>query len=618
MPLKRVAAQLAGLPRQTKKALFFVHDVALAGLAFAVTVLLFMPGVAMDGLTLLLLLAVTAAVVFGFRLPWLKLGAFDATAVVRLAMVAALTAAAMALIALLRGGPVLASLWLLFGVVFFGLLVLARVVVLQVLNRLTLDRGLKRVAIYGAGTAGIQLAATLHRSTDARPVGFIDDNPNLHRLVIGGLPVGSPRDLESLQRKWGFEEIWLSIPSLTGPRRDEILASIQEQGFKVRATPSLMDLLMRPAAESPNEVTPLDLLGRESVALDHPDIARTYLGKTVMVTGAGGSIGSELCRQLAMGKVATLILFEHSEFALYTIERELLERADCRNVRIVTRLGSVADRVRLRQVLNETRPDVILHAAAYKHVPIIEANELEGARNNILGTRNVVDAARAAGVARMILISTDKAVRPTNIMGATKRIAEQLVQDAQTRSDGTLFSMVRFGNVLGSSGSVLPLFQRQIQGGGPVTVTHPEVTRFFMTIPEAARLVLLAGTYAQGGDVFVLDMGEPRRIADLARQMILLSGRSLRDPETGLGDIEIRYTGLRPGEELYEELLISGDNLVQTPHPKIMRANENMPDPARLAKLLSDLADGITRQDAAAVRHLIATHAEGYHTDGAA
>lgn len=616
LPFQKIASDLIALPRQTKKLMFLVQDVAYAVLALVASQYLFDRTMQVNGLLLVLVPMVALGVVTALRLPWLKLAAFDPTTVIRVGMVCVLMAAAVGLLRLLVApGPGALVYAVLYGCVYFGLLIVGRVLALMLLNRLMADDGRTRVAIYGAGTAGIQMAAALNKSSSARPICFLDDNPNLHRLVIGGLPVGSPRNLPTLVQKFDLDEVWLTIPSLDSARRQEILNNIRDLGIKVRATPSLTDLLSGTGGGGLADITPTDLLGRESVELNNPDIARTYQGKTVMVTGAGGSIGSELCRQLLGCGVRSLILFEHSEFALYSIERELTERTDAAGVDIVARLGSVADAVRVQETIAATRPDIILHAAAYKHVPIIESNEVEGARNNIIGTRTVAEAALAAGVARMILISTDKAVRPTNIMGASKRIAEQVMQEAQTRSQTTLFSMVRFGNVLGSSGSVLPVFQRQIQSGGPVTVTHPEVTRFFMTIPEAARLVLLAGTYAIGGDVFVLDMGQPRRIVDLARQMIELSGRSVRDPVTGEGDIEIRFTGLRPGEKLYEELLISGDNLIHTPHPKIMRAQENMPDPARLSALIGALNEAIAQHQPDRVRRLIATHAEGYHVE---
>ena len=333
----------------------------------------------------------------------------------------------------------------------------------------------------------------------------------------------------------------------------------------------------------------------------------------IMVTGAGGSIGSELCRQLLDCKPARIVLFEQGELALYQIDRELRGRAAQAGIPVTTRLGSVTNKARVAAVLRDERVEIVLHAAAYKHVPLVEENELEGARNNVMGTQIVAEAAQLANVERFILVSTDKAVRPTNIMGATKRMAELVVQDLASRAQTTRYAMVRFGNVLGSSGSVLPLFQQQIEAGGPVTVTHPEVTRFFMTIPEAARLVLLAGAYARGGDVFVLDMGEPRRIIDIAKQMIYLAGRRVKDPATGEGDIAIEITGLRQGEKLYEELLIDDASLQATPHNKILRAQEARLSQIEVAAMLKELNASIDAGDAERLRALVSTRVDGYH-----
>ncbi|PJJ79003.1 polysaccharide biosynthesis protein, partial [Brevirhabdus pacifica] len=329
---------------------------------------------------------------------------------------------------------------------------------------------------------------------------------------------------------------------------------------------------------------------------------------------AGGSIGSELCRQLLNCRPARIVLFERSEYALYEIDRELRPLAEAAGIAVTTRLGSVTNRARVQNVLAGEAVEIVLHAAAYKHVPLVEENELEGARNNVLGTQTVAEAAMAAGVERFILVSTDKAVRPTNVMGATKRLAEMVIQDLQTRSPRTRFAMVRFGNVMGSSGSVLPLFQRQIEQGGPVTVTHPEVTRFFMTIPEASRLVLLAGAYSRGGEVFVLDMGEAVKIIDVARRMISLSGRRPREQGSPDGDIEIRITGLRPGEKLYEELLIDNDSLRATPHDKILCAEEGQLSQIEVAAMLREIQEALGKGDAKALRRIIAARVEGYHS----
>lgn len=360
------------------------------------------------------------------------------------------------------------------------------------------------------------------------------------------------------------------------------------------------------------EISADALLERDKIELDLPEISDSYEGRCVFVSGAGGSIGSELARQVVAAGARKVVLYDHSEYALYTIERALRAIAEVHGVRLVPVLASVTDEIRAHAVLREQEVDIVLHAAAYKHVPMIEDNEIAGARNNVIGTQTMAVAARAAGVRRFMLVSTDKAVRPTNIMGATKRLAELVIQDMQTRSESTVFSMVRFGNVLGSSGSVIPLFREQIRTGGPITLTHADVTRYFMTIPEAARLVLLAGSYAEGGEVFVLDMGDPIRILDLARRMVSLSGLRLRDEDHPEGDIEVRFTGLRPGEKLFEELLIDARTL-PTPHPKIMRAEEIKLSELEMARLLRDLTTAIDQNDKAAVRQIVQASVDGYH-----
>lgn len=354
-----------------------------------------------------------------------------------------------------------------------------------------------------------------------------------------------------------------------------------------------------------------ELLGRQAVNLDLPIVRDTYTGKVVLVSGSGGSIGSELCRQLISCKIRKLVLLEHSEYNLYAIENELEKLDEACEVQVVSVLGSVRDKAVLNRVLKEEGVQIILHAAAYKHVPLVENNELAGLRNNVLGTRAIAMAAVSSNVERFILISTDKAVRPTNIMGASKRMAEMVIQDLASRSNGTLFSMVRFGNVLGSSGSVIPLFKRQVEAGGPLTVTHAEVTRFFMTIQEAARLVLLCGGYTRGGDVFVLDMGKATKIIDLARKVIKLSGRTVKDSKNPDGDIEIQITGLRPGEKLYEELLI-GNDMLTTPHKKILRAQENKLSELETAKMVKDIQKAIQQESQIAARETVIRWVEEY------
>ncbi|HDZ81374.1 MAG TPA: polysaccharide biosynthesis protein [Roseobacter sp.] len=554
-------------------------------------------------------------IIWALRLHRIKLNAFDTHSMANIALAALFLTGSAIILSYVLNLSAPRSVPVLLGLFFCMFAVCARLCGLSLLRWVSQNHSNRKpVAIYGAGAAGIQLAAALRQASEARPVFFIDDNPTLHGLMVAGLPVYGPDKLGKLISVRGIEQILLAVPSMTKERRDEVIAKLGAYDVEVRVLPSYVELMSgKGLMQSLHTVAPDQLLGRDKVALDTPEIAKTYAGRVVMVTGAGGSIGSELCRQLLNCNPARIILFEQGEFQLYTIDQELQAEAKATGIPVIARLGSVTNKARVTGVIAEEGVEIILHAAAYKHVPLVEENELEGARNNVLGTQVVAEAAAAAKLERFILISTDKAVRPTNIMGATKRMAELVVQDTQTRHDATKFAMVRFGNVLGSSGSVLPLFQKQIARGGPVTVTHKDVTRFFMTIPEAARLVLLAGAYAKGGDVFVLDMGEPQKIIDIAHRMITLSGRKVKDPKTGVGDIEIKVTGLRPGEKLYEELLIDDDSLRPTPHAKILRAQEGMLSQIEVASMVRELQGSITEADTVRLRRLIAARVEGYH-----
>ncbi len=507
------------------------------------------------------------------------------------------------------------SVPLLAAGLFFIAAILARRAIVLVLELLKVEAGGHvPVAIYGAGSAGVQLAAALRNASEVDPVVFLDDNPSMWGLVVAGLPVHNPNQIDKMVEKGLVKRVFLAIPSITRQRQTDILTKLGELDCELRILPSFVDLASQGNDERTlRTVTPDELLGRKMVHLDVPDVARAYAGRNIMVTGAGGSIRSELCRQLLGCGPAKIILFEQSEFALYEIERDLAPLAATTGIAVVARLGSVTNGARVAKVLKTEAVDIILHAAAYKHVPLVEDNQSEGVCNNVFGTQTVAEAAAVAGIERFILVSTDKAVRPTNIMGATKRIAELVVQDLQTRSDQTKFAMVRFGNVLFSSGSVLPLFQRQIQAGGPVTVTDANVTRYFMTIPEAARLVLLAGAYASGGDVFVLDMGKPVTILDIARRMITMSGRRVK--QNGVGDIEIKITELRPGEKLYEELLVDDANLHKNPHEKILRAQESKLSQIEAASLLRELRDLQETSDRVALRRVLERWVEGYHQE---
>lgn len=462
------------------------------------------------------------------------------------------------------------------------------------------------VVIYGAGRAGAQLAAMLKMSHQMRPVAFIDDNETVLNQDISGLRVHSVDQLIGLIEKHQVRDVLLAMPSASRYQRNLILQRLEQYPVHVRTLPDLMDIAEgRIEVSDIQEVDIGDLLGREPVAPEQTLLHKNITGKVVMVTGAGGSIGSELCRQIRHLNPTMLILFEMSEFSLYQLERELGKQAN--DIPIVSILGSVLNRSRVEAVCKQFKVQTIYHAAAYKHVPIVERNVCEGVRNNVFGTLHTAQAAIAANVETFVLVSTDKAVRPTNTMGASKRLAELVLQalaQSELFCQQTRFTMVRFGNVLGSSGSVVPLFREQIAAGGPVTVTDAEIIRYFMTIPEAAELVIQAGAMGEGGDVFVLDMGAPVKILDLAKSMIHLSGFAVRNALNPNGDIAIEFTGLRPGEKLYEELLI-GDNVSDTEHQKIMRAEELVIPWSDLEKVLQSLEQACDDDDSINLRALM-------------
>ncbi|MDA8631268.1 polysaccharide biosynthesis protein [Litoricolaceae bacterium] len=457
---------------------------------------------------------------------------------------------------------------------------------------------LPRALVYGAGSAGRQLVSALDNSFEMRVAGFLDDDDRLHGHTLNGQPIFSPDDLGELIESKGITHVLMAIPSASRRHRNEILNNISSHQVAVRTLPSVTDLAEgRVTTSDLRDLDIDDLLGREAVAPNHILLAKNISARVVLVTGAGGSIGGELCRQIIKLKPKKLLLLDISEFALYVIHGELediLEASDDRHaIRVVPLLASVQDEERMREIMDTWLPETVYHTAAYKHVPLVEHNPAEGVKNNVIGTLVTAQLAIEKGVSDFVLISTDKAVRPTNVMGASKRLAELCLQalwalqsqqlvnkgsvvghsDESTRATKTKLSMVRFGNVLDSSGSVIPKFRKQIRDGGPITLTHPEITRYFMTIPEAAQLVIQASAVATGGDVFVLDMGESVKIANLARRMVELSGLSVRDETRPDGDIEIVITGLRPGEKLYEELML-GDDPQPTLHPKIRRAQD--------------------------------------------
>ncbi len=486
-----------------------------------------------------------------------------------------------------------------------------------------------RMLIYGAGTAGVQTASAFQVSGELELIGFVDDDPLKIGRSINGVAVIAPAAVPQWVAAQGITDILLALPSVSRERRNTIIASLESLPVHVRSLPSMADLTSgKVTVQDFRELDIEDLLGREPVPPSAELLARDLAGQVVLVSGAGGSIGAELTRQIVRQRPRQLLLLDHNEFGLYSIHQELqsLCARSALDVTLIPLLGSVANPTRLQAICEAYRPATVYHAAAYKHVPMVEDNPGEGVRNNVLGTLHMAQAAAASGAHRFVLISTDKAVRPTNVMGATKRMAElvlqALAQDqaqdaAATGRAPTLFSMVRFGNVLGSSGSVVPLFRRQLAQGGPLTVTHPEVTRYFMTIPEAAQLVLQAGAMGRGGDVFVLDMGEPVRILDLARRMVALSGLSVRDAAHPQGDVEITITGLRAGEKLYEELLI-GDNPEPTEHPRIMKAHETCIPWAQLQPRLQALTAAAEQGNTGAIKQVFKDCVHGYVASTAA
>lgn len=480
-----------------------------------------------------------------------------------------------------------------------------------------LKRSLRpRVLIYGAGASGRQLAAAMTSSHELQVIGFLDDDDRLHGHVLNGLPIYNPHDLSSLVTTLNVSDVLLAMPSIGRKRRNEILNHIQNVQVAVRTLPSVSDLAQGKVSVSDlRELDLDDLLGREPVSPNHELMIRKILDKVVLVTGAGGSIGGELCRQILNVGPDKILLVEQSEFALYAIHQELELKSEGRQIGLVPLIASIQDTDRMRSIIQKWKPSTIYHTAAYKHVPLVEHNPVEGIKNNVLGTLRLAQTAIENGVTDFVLISTDKAVRPTNVMGASKRLAEMVLQALADTDPNTLFSMVRFGNVLGSSGSVVPKFRQQIRDGGPITLTHPEITRYFMTIPEAAQLVIQAGSMAKGGDVFVLDMGQPVKILDLARRMIELSGLKVKSIEYPDGDIQIEITGLRPGEKLYEELLI-GDGVESTAHPRIMKAHEDFIAWVDLEPKLKALEMALSRNDFGLFREMLKQLVTGYVPSG--
>jgi len=629
---------ILGLPRPAKRAIVMVVDAGVAvfsvWIAFYLRLGYFQPLFEeRDGLSLLpaIIVAVVVStpifIIFGlYRTIFRYSGAPAVLAVTKAVAVYGVIFASVFTLVGVTGVP--RTIGLLQPVVLFLFIALSRFVARFWLGGMYMERlrqGNKpRALIYGAGEAGRELAAALSHSHVTNVIGFLDDDPKLHGSQIRGLPVYSPSDIAAITSKKRVVEVMLALPRISRRRRGEILQSLRGQNLAVRTLPSYSDLAEgRVTVNDIRELSISDILGRDMVAPDQALMRRDIANKIVMVTGAGGSIGSELCRQIFAQNPKKLVLFDHSEYALYAILQELQSKItpEKAGVELTAILGSVTDKPRLEQLFLASAPDTVFHAAAYKHVPLVEDNMFEGIKNNLFGTLVLSQAAIDAGVKKFVLISTDKAVRPTNVMGASKRLAELVLQALSTTQNKTIFAMVRFGNVLDSSGSVVPLFRQQIKSGGPVTVTHPDVTRYFMTISEAAQLVIQAGAMTakkpktgQAAPVYLLDMGEPVKIYDLARQMIELSGLTVYDEATGDGDIEIKITGLRPGEKLYEELLI-GEAASDSPHPKIKFAEENFVPWRDLDADLTRMRRAVDVMDAATAKGILTKLVVGFSAE---
>lgn len=611
---------ISALSRRQKSYVFLAVDLALLPLALLFTLEVQpLPEPALATLAQLspllpYVMAAAAALTLWLGLPYVQLNAYERHAAAQSALLAAGTALVLAALTAIFGPVLGPGTHVVFAICYFLFMVVTRAAMLQLV--LMVYRRAKprcRVLIYGAGNTGTQLAQALKAHSGIDPVAFADDNSSLQGLTLVGLPVFAPSRIAEIVQARQIRRVLLAMPSQSQPRQAQITQRLQKLGLEVQALPSFAQLIGEEAlVDKLTPVAPQAFLGRAARDVPLQEAAGSYQGKAVLVSGAGGSIGSELCRQVLACRPSKLVLFELSELALYTVHQELGPLAEEAGIELVPVLGSVTDPRQVRMVLNAHEVQVVLHAAAYKHVPLVEANPLPGLANNVFGTQTLARAAARAGVERFILISSDKAVNPTNVMGASKRMAELIVQDLATRfGSRTVFTMVRFGNVLGSSGSVVPLFQEQISRGGPVTVTDPNVKRFFMTISEAVQLVLQAGDMAKGGEVFVLDMGAPVPILQLARQVIESAGHTVRDAEHPEGDIAIEIIGLRPGEKMEEELTLS-EELIHTRHQKIFCARETVLSEIEVAGFLRSLRQAVAAGDEAAALQVVRHWVEGY------
>ncbi len=613
---------IKNLSRRQKRIILLATDIVLVPVAlifaYAVQVV---PRAPVDALQhsapILPYLMILAALTSNWLgIPRIRLNAYEIRAIGKTAVLSAylvLGASILAEVALVGTGP---RFYIVFGLIYFLMGVSSRLIMREILIALyRRAKPTRRVLIYGAGATGTQLAQAFASHDTIDPIAFVDDNSALQGLTVAGLPVYASVNIKDLVTEKSIDRVLLAVPSLSPPKQMQIARRLEKLGLEVQMLPSFSQLIGEEALL--DKLTPVsagNFLGRaqgEHTINDGMHAYRqTYGQKTVLVTGAGGSIGSEICRQILSCAPKRVVLFELSELALYTVEMEIRQLAEDSDIEIVPILGSITDEDHVRNVFTTHNVEVVLHAAAYKHVPLVEQNPLAGLANNVFGTQVLAREAAESGVERFILISSDKAVRPTNVMGASKRLAELVVQDLATRSTGTLFSTVRFGNVLGSSGSVVPLFQDQISRGGPVTLTHDNVTRYFMTIQEAVHLVLMAGSFAEGGEVFVLDMGRPVPIRDLARQVIEAAGYSVRDERHPEGDIEIIITGLRPGEKLHEELTLRKGQ-VATDHEKIFSVREEFLSEIEIASAMRALRAAISSRDTEAALSVIKRWVEG-------
>lgn len=617
------AALLKSLTRGQKYLIFLTLDLVFVAIAVVVALLLnplpdSLPPLAPTlALVIPYLLVIAGGLLVALGIPSLQLMEFDGLATLHSASLTVFLAASVSVLPWIGGLHVPLSVYLVFSTSLFLMMTLSRALMLQVVTAIY-RRGqrMTRVLVYGAGSTGTQLVRALRGHTEIKPIAFLDDNPALHGLSIAGLPVYSPVRVSEIAARRTIDRVLLAVPSLSPPKQARIARRLQRAGLEVQTLPSFSQLIGTEALLDRFEpLRPQMFLGREEVETQLDEGADIYHGKSVLVSGAGGSIGSELCRQIIDCGPRRLVLFELSEIALFTVHQELQSAAAGTGVTLVPILGSVTDPRHIRQTLAEHDVQIILHAAAYKHVTLVQQNPLVGLANNVLGTHTLATAGVRAGVERFILISSDKAVRPRGVMGASKRLAELVVQDIASRvpDGGPLLSMVRFGNVLGSSGSVVPIFADQIARGGPVTVTHPHVTRYFMTISEAARLVLRTGAMAEGGEVFVLDMGEPVKILDLAAQAIEQAGYTVQDAAHPQGDIAIEFVGLHDGEKLHEELFFDGSER-PTANRKIFRLREAGLSEFEVADLLRALRQAMDTGRPRDALDAIARHIPGFGT----